>query len=398
MTTALKTRGPRSGPFRIGVAAVRAKLPVRKEPYWGEALRKGQHVGLRKISAQEASWIARYRAEGGRQEYKSLDWLRPDFDYEQAKVKAEEWFKEKSAGVAPSTVITVADACRAYVKALRTDKDEPRPLAARDAEARFTRTIWGGKLFEGRTYPENPLGAVALARLTTTHLDTWRADLTIGKASKNRTLTAVKAAIYRTIKTEKRYGHLIAELRAIGPIKKAGKRRGLYLDPKQRRALLKAAKGAVHDLIESVMLTGCRAGELTGLTLGAFDAKTGSATFTGKTGSRTVPLAPAAVTLFKRLSKGKKHDALLLTRGDGQPWKHSDWDGLVRDAAAKAKLPEGVCLYTLRHSFITSALTNGGNTFEVAKIVGTSIKMIDDHYGHVTAAGARKWLDRVAKL
>ena len=48
----------------------------------------------------------------------------------------------------------------------------------------------------------------------------------------------------------------------------------------------------------------------------------------------------------------------LFTRADGKHWAHSEWDGLVRQAAQKAGLL-GVCLYTLRHSFITQALIDG---------------------------------------
>jgi len=73
-------------------------------------------------------------------------------------------------------------------------------------------------------------------------------------------------------------------------------------------------------------------------------------TFRGKTGARTVPLSAPALALFKRLSGSKLPAARLLVRDDGKPWAHSDWDQLVREAAAEAELPAGTCLYTLRHS------------------------------------------------
>jgi integrase len=134
------------------------------------------------------------------------------------------------------------------------------------------------------------------------------------------------------------------------------------------------------------------------MTCAAFDARTKVAQFLGKTGSRTVPLSPAAVALFKRLSKGNAPGELLLARDDGKPWSHSDWDELVREAAAKAKLPPGVCLYTLRHSWITSALQGGLATLDVARLVGTSLMMIEKHYGHLVASAARTRLAKVAML
>jgi site-specific recombinase XerD len=58
----------------------------------------------------------------------------------------------------------------------------------------------------------------------------------------------------------------------------------------------------------------------------------------------------------------------------------------------------GVCLYTLRHSFITEALTKGISTLEVARLVGTSVMMIEKHYGHLAAKAARLRLAKVAML
>lgn len=70
----------------------------------------------------------------------------------------------------------------------------------------------------------------------------------------------------------------------------------------------------------------------------------------------------------------------------------------MRAAAEKAGLPNGVCLYTLRHSFITQALMDGVSTLDVARITGTSLAMIEKHYGHLVMREARERLDRVKLL
>ena len=129
-----------------------------------------------------------------------------------------------------------------------------------------------------------------------------------------------------------------------------------------------------------------------------FDARTATATFKGKTGTRDVPLSPAATALFKRLAKGKLPGAAMFTNEGGTPWEHSDWDELIRAAADSAKLPKGVVLYTLRHSFITEALRGGMATLDVARLTGTSLPMIQEHYGHLVADAARERLARVAML
>ena len=79
----------------------------------------------------------------------------------------------------------------------------------------------------------------------------------------------------------------------------------------------------------------------------------------------------------------------------GMPWAHSSWDELVKEAAARAELPPQTCLYTLRHSFITQALLDGVSTLEVTKIVGTSLAMIEKHYGHLVADAGRARLAKV---
>src|SRR6185437_1832070 len=70
------------------------------------------------------------------------------------------------------------------------------------------------------------------------------------------------------------------------------------------------------NLTEGAMYTGCRAGELTSARRSAFDARTRTLTVSGKTGTRTIPLAPAAVELFQRLSRDQLPTAYLLVRDD----------------------------------------------------------------------------------
>ena len=69
----------------------------------------------------------------------------------------------------------------------------------------------------------------------------------------------------------------------------------------------------------------------------------------------------------------------------------------MRAAAEKAGL-NGVCLYALRHSFITQRLMAGMSALEVARITGTFLAMIEKHYGHLVMREARERLDRVTLL
>jgi integrase len=172
----------------------------------------------------------------------------------------------------------------------------------------------------------------------------------------------------------------------------------LFLDVDQRRLLIRQATGSVCDLIAGMALTGARPGDLAGARRSQYDSRTKSVTFATKTAIRTVPLPSAAVALFDRLAHGKLPSDFLFTRDDGKPWAHSDWDELVRAAAQRAGLPPGVCLYTLRHSFITQSLMDGMSTLDVARISGTSLAMIERHYGHLVMNTARERLELVNLL
>jgi len=256
------------------------------------------------------------------------------------------------------------------------------------------------KVQKRRKWEPNPheIASLAISKLRAPRLKAWHLDLVaagLSKAAANRTLTALKAALNKAV-TDRRVSPIAAQEWAhVVPLKGAAQRRELFLDLAQRRALLAHAAGGAGDLIEAAMYTGCRAGELTSARRSAFDARTQTLSVTGKTGRRTIPLTPAAIELFHRLSRDKLPTAYLLVRDDGKPWGHSDWDELVKRAAAAAGLPANTCLYTLRHSFITQALLDGVSTLEVAKIVGTSLPMIEKHYGHLVFDRARERLAKV---
>ncbi len=385
MDTVPPTTRTRSGPHDLSKVRIRNALEPRREPYWGSAISAGHHIGLRRIDAQRASWIARRRPEGGIQEYRSLGWLGPMFGYDEAAAAAAQWFKEKDQGITASEIVSVSDACRYYVTFQQDTKKKPQ--TAHDAKKSFERCVY-----------DDPFGKVLLKNLRKSHVQTWLDGLTLSPSTLERTFTRLKAALNLVVKKDKApdsirrswTGHELPEI--------PDNRRKLILDLKQRRRLLKAAKGPVRDLIEAAILTGARAGELTSATRGQFEARTHSLTLNGKTGTRDITLSAAAMVLFKRLAEGKGSNDLLLTKDNGSAWAHSDWDELVRDAANAAKLPAGTVLYTLRHSWITSTLSGGMSTLEVARLAGTSLVMIEKNYGHLVSKETRKRLDRVAML
>jgi len=380
--------------LRVDTKTGRARLTPRREPYWHKCS-TDRHLGFRKLISGSCTWIARWRGEDGKREYKALGDLTDEFGFDQAMAAALAWFKDRDRGVRP-TMETVADVCREYVKDRERQKGK---AAANQIDRCFQRTVYGRpKASRARAIPSNAIGSVALSKVRSRLIEEWRDELVKGglsKSSANRTLTALRAALNYAMKHRYVSADAAMEWKAVEPFKDASKRRDLYLDLAQRRALLAASDGALHDLIAATMLTGARPGELVSARRSQYDARTETLYLTGKTGTRPVSLSAAAVTLFNRLAKDKLPGAFLLTRSDGQAWQHSDWDELVRDAAAKADLPKGTCLYTLRHSWITQAIGDGMNVLDVARLVGTSVAMIDKNYGHLAQTASRERLAKV---
>ncbi len=369
--------------YAIHLTSVRKGLEPRREPYWGAPIETGRYLGVRKLEDGTGTWIVRLRDDEGKQRYRSLGQATRDFDYSQAKRQAEAWFRDVDAGVSDQAP-TVKEACQEYVENLRA---EGREETARYAEERFSHTVYG-----------HLIARVPLNKLKAAQIRKWRNELGGVKASKNRTMTWLKAALNFAVAEDRVNAAAAQQWKKVKPHKDADGRREIYLDLDQRRALLKACSGGARDMVEATALTGARPGELASATRSQFDARTGLMTFKGKTGERRVPLSPPALELFKRLAKNKLPNAHLFTADDGKPWANCTWARPVRDAAAKAKLPKGTVLYTLRHSFITETLLAGMATLEVAKLSGTSLPMIEKNYGKLVTEVARERLAQVTLL
>jgi hypothetical protein len=76
----------------------------------------------------------------------------------------------------------------------------------------------------------------------------------------------------------------------------------------------------------------------------------------------------------------------------GARWNKDAWKRPIKEAAKVAKLSRATTAYTLRHSVITDLVVGGLDLMTVAKLSGTSVVMIEKHYGHLRAEHARKAL------
>jgi integrase len=376
-------------PKRIDSKSHRAKLRSRRNPYF-QRLRAGFHLGFRATEAGGiGTWIAR-RLVDHEYHFKSLGEVNETVNFEAAVKLAETWAAELDRGVGMNLAGRTADvslACTEYVDDVR----RTRPKTAHDAELRFKRRVHG-----------HPIGRVPLDKLRAKHVTDWHYSLPTDEytqASADRDLAYLRAALNRAVDEDLAPSHMREQVRRVKPFGGKPTRREVFLDQDERRRLLEAASGSLRDLIEAAALTGARPGELVNARISAFDKRNGFLNVTGKTGPREIALSPPAIALFTRLSKDKIGEAFLLTRENGECWKHpKDWARPMKEAVARAGLDPDTVLYSLRHSFISELLDSGMSTFEVSELVGTSLVMIQKRYGKFLADRTKERLAKVAML
>jgi integrase len=111
---------------------------------------------------------------------------------------------------------------------------------------------------------------------------------------------------------------------------------------------------------------------------------------------RRIMLPAGTAQFFAENCKDKLPSAPLFSRADGKAWGKDYWKKPVKAAAQAAGLPPEVTAYSLRHSVITDLIGAGLDVLTVARLSGTSIAMIEKHYGHLRAEHAAAALATLA--
>lgn len=377
----------------------RLKPRIGDEPHW-QRLRAGSFVGYRpsKLGGR-GTWFARtYDADAAKYQRRALGsygTLTGNDVFAQAKRDAEAWAETvEGGGVRAEKIETVADACRAYLKV------KPGSIA----EGVFRRHVYS-----------DPIARVRLDKLRRHHLLAWRQRLEEApamvtrnkrgekatkeraKSTVNRDMVPLRAAL-RAVLTLGAPGTDAAWQEALKPHRGADKRRGLYIDLAERKALLEAADASVKPLVKALCLLPLRPGAIAALKVRDFDARTRALTIgqdkNGRPRQITVP-HQIAEFLVGQLD-GKLPTASMFSRADGRTWNKDAWKHPIKEAALTARLPSGLSAYTLRHSVITDLVREGLPILTVAQLSGTSVAMIERHYGHLVQNDAESALAKLA--
>jgi site-specific recombinase XerD len=396
---------------QIDTVARQNRLDVLPTIRWHK-LATGQHVGVRRTGPDSFTWFARAYAPGsgpGAQSKHKLGEF-PDLPrserFDAACKAAREWIAHRLGGGA-TKAITVKEAGARYVKHLQRNNGLTASL---DAEG-----------FMRRLVDDDPIGRIPVDKLQPRHVKEWRDRLNardvlstrgprckiktkpkprkLSAASIDRNITALRAVLNlakhdRYVLTDAAWARQLEPL----PKSQTSRRRVAYLDRTQRAALLDALPADLREFARALCLLPLRPGALAKATVGHFNAEDRTLRIDADKAHdpRYVPLPDAVVELFKGHAKDALPAAPLFRREGGTAWNKDAWKGPVLDAVATAKLPKGTTMYALRHSTITDLVTGGLDLFTVAKVSGTSVAMIEAHYGHIQAEHARKALAGLA--
>jgi integrase len=368
----------------------------------------GNALGYRRGS-KGGSWIAKFRDASGKRLIEALgaadDARDADglsvYSFPQAQELARAWFQRKAREAAGDHLPT----------------DHPYTVADALADYRADYMRRGGKALDRLDWSAaawiNPaLGAVLLDKLTKARIIGWHQKMAetpprlrtkVGAAQKhrgddasaegvrrrrstaNRVLTILKA----TLNHAHREGRCASDdaWRSVRPFREADAVKLRYLSDDESRRLTNACPPDFRALVTAALLTGCRYGELTAMTVDDFNVDGGTLRVRiSKSGKpRHVVLTQEGCDFIAALTAGKVGGAGLFLRSNGRPWGKSEQQRPLAFACATAKIDPPANFHALRHSYASRLAMKGVPLAVIAAQLGHSdSRMVEKHYGHLS--------------
>ena len=392
---------------KIDTRSARARFPERREPYW-TVISAGNALGYRR-GAKGGTWIAKFRDAEGKRHIESLgaadDARDADglsvFSFSQAQERARVWFQRKAREQAGDFVpldrpYSVADALVDYRADYR--RRSGKATDRLDASA----AAWIG--------PE--LGTVSLDRLTKGRIVGWHQKMAEtpprlrtkpGAAQRHREADASAEAVRRRRSTANRVLTILKAVlnhahregrcasddawRTVRGFREADAAKLRYLSDDEARRLTNACPADFRALVTAALLTGCRYGELTAMTVDDFNPDAGTVRVrTSKSGKpRHVVLTQEGRDFVVRLAVGKSGSARLFLRSTGKTWAKSEQQRPLAAACAAARIEPVVNFHGLRHTYASRLAMRGVPLAVIAAQLGHSdTRMVEKHYGHMS--------------
>lgn len=384
---------------RLESRSARAALKVAAKPYY-RSIDPGLHIGYRK-SKTGGRWVARLYL--GRSEYRliTLDALADDkqdadgqsvLNFAQAQEKVRAFYKEGSRPSPLAGRMTVRQACDEYVEYLKAERK-----TGEESEGRLAKHIYpvlGDKLVAQLTTPDVERCKRGMVRKDAQNSDVERAS----KDSANRVLAMLRAALNRAFEDERNGIPSDAAWRRVKQFRGVGRARQVHLDVNESIKLIGLCDGAFRNLVTATLITGARAPhELAQRFVRDFSYSLGTlSVFDGKTGSREIVLTQEGIEFFRQITDGRDGSEILLPKDDGTLWGKNHHIKLMKRAVKAAGLPAKCTIYSLRHTYASQSILAGMNLKLLAENMGTSIRMLEIHYGKFIAASRQKLVEQSA--
>jgi integrase len=383
------------------------RLPERREPYW-TVISAGTARGYRR-GAKGGTWIAKFRDAEGKRHLEALgaadDARDADglsvFSFSQAQERARAWFQRKAREQAGDFVpldrpYTVADAIVDY----RADYQRRSGKATDRLDA--SAAAWIGpelvtvsldRLTKGRIVGWHQKIAETPPRLRTRpglaqkhrEADTSPEAIRRRRSTANRVLTILKAVLNHA----HREGRCTSDeaWRTVRGFREADAAKLRYLSDDEARQLTNACPADFRALVTAALLTGCRYGELTAMTVEDFNPDAGTVQVrTSKSGKpRHVVLTQEGRDFVVGLAVGKSGSARLFLRPNGMPWAKSEQQRPLAAACAAARIEPAVNFHGLRHTYASRLAMRSVPLAVIAAQLGHSdTRMVERHYGHLS--------------
>jgi len=228
-------------------------------------------------------------------------------------------------------------------------------------------------------------GKLSAERLTGQMLTKWISGLKVSNTSRAIALRSVSACFGWAVKND---------MLLLNPVKKAERPRAnsrsaeAVISEADHKRLMEKATKQFRLVLRVLWETGCRPGEVGRITVENFNPENGVAVIhehkTDHTGRPRVICFPADLCEeMKGLVEKVKAGALFKSKS-GKAWSGRSITEAMKNL--KKKTGQKTIAYGYRHSFATTALSNGVPDSHVAALLGhSSTAMLHKHYSHLTS-------------
>ena len=251
-------------------------------------------------------------------------------------------------------------------------------------------------ILDAHLLPE--FGQRAVGRINATDIEAMLAELGVSTGTRRNVLRVLKPVMQYAVKSKMIAENPCTEVK----LDKADRRKMLFLDAEQVRALADEITPHYRTLVLFAAYSGMRAGEIAALQVKHIDplrsrvtversvSDVGGVLHYGTTKTdrvRTVAVPSFIMKLLEPQMAGKDRDDLVFTGQNGAPLRHGNYYQRHFKPAVKRALPEDLWklrFHDLRHTAAAILIAQGFHPKIIADRLGhSSIAITMDRYGHL---------------